>query len=149
MATMAMAIALFGVLWPLMVLALARFCITCCLHKPEYMTRLFKFKFSIICLGNCVNCKRSTLNSSPLDSTKAPPLDPIPRFIHGWSMAIALFKTCRRLWLLVTSRRNQRYSKRPDCYLCPRIRLSKQEFIFSEGLLLSFVALASASRAVL
>jgi len=40
MATMAMAIALFGMLWPLMALAITLFCITCCLPKPEYLTRL-------------------------------------------------------------------------------------------------------------
>ena len=40
MTTVAMAKHFFGMLWPLMVLAIARFCITRRLHEPAYLTRL-------------------------------------------------------------------------------------------------------------
>jgi len=78
----------------MMALAIALFCITCCLHKPEclYQTT-FTLKFSIICLGNCFGCERSALNSLPLYSTKAPPLDPIPRCIHGWPWRSIVVRT--------------------------------------------------------
>jgi len=74
MATMAMAIAPFGILWPLMALAMALFAL-CAVYtslSSEYLTRLFfTFKFSIICLGNSFNCERSALNFLPLDSKSA------------------------------------------------------------------------------
>jgi len=93
---MALAIALFGKLWPLMALAIALFALLAVYTSLSICQTTFALKFSIICLGNCLSCERCALNSLPLYSTKAPPLDPIPRFIHGWPMAIALFKARRR-----------------------------------------------------